>query len=468
MADTLSQIKGLTAIQIQSYNNAVQGTQDTYLYVDKSGKIVSAAQVNGTPIALGSADIKRDVLSRQQTLDFVTANLTEINKQVKAQLGVTKTFASASAAIAPEAAFTKESERVGNYLKNTDAASFNFRVANEANVQQFKSLKAPSTANQVIVFPSDLIVESNGSGVQYSQDTIRIKALKYVPPQKDFLKGQRNENIYKTGIISNNQVFKGYETRDYDYRGEVILPMPLSVKDAVGAEWGISAMNTLALGLFSAVRDKYEGGAGGIGALLRSGFRNFSSTEAWIALADAYAAGGNGQLREQIVNDVTRDIVNSLGIQVDPLQALARSTGSVVNNNAELLFKGPKLRSFDFTWKLSPRNQADSSRIRKMVKWFKVNSLPYISESGAIFMETPNVFVVQYTKANNQRNEALPQPKICALLDFRVDYTPDGVGWAAYGEDSQPVTSIVTCVFHELTPLFANEYSLTADNDVGF
>jgi hypothetical protein len=244
--------------------------------------------------------------------------------------------------------------------------------------------------------------------------------------------------------------------------------MPLSVRDAVGAEWGVGAINTLALGLFSAVRDKYEGSLGGAAGLLRTGFKGFQSLEAWVALADAYAAAGNGALREQIVNDVTKDIVGSLGIQVDPLQVLARSTGSVVNNNAELLFKGPKLRSFDFTWKLSPRNPDDSARIRKMIRWFKVNSLPYISETGAIFMETPNVFVVQYTKANNERNEALPQPKICALLDFRVDYTPDGVGWAAYGDDSQPVTSVISLVFHELTPLFANEYANIAEDSVGF
>jgi hypothetical protein len=89
-------------------------------------------------------------------------------------------------------------------------------------------------------------------------------------------------------------------------------------------------------------------------------------------------------------------------------------------------------------------------------------------KSDTIFIETPNVFVVQYVKSNNQRNEALPQPKICALLDFRVDYTPDGVGWAAYGDDSQPVTSVISAVFHELTPLFANEYAGLPEDSVGF
>ena len=215
MADKLANLKDLTAIQIQEYNNVIQGSQDTFIYVDnKTGKVVSAAQVNSVPISLGSANINKKVLTKEEAVNFINSNLTEINKQANIILKGKK-FTSGSEAVANDVLFDKESNRIGKYLDNTDAASFNFRVTNEALVQKLTELKPPRTS-KVIVFPSDLLVQSNNGGIEYSQDTIRIKALAYVPPQKDLLKGQRNERIYSTGTVSTNQFFNGYEAKDYD------------------------------------------------------------------------------------------------------------------------------------------------------------------------------------------------------------------------------------------------------------
>ena len=462
----ITPLKGVNQITIDVSNNparAAIGTDKVQVYLDQNGKIVSMGETLTTGLA--GTEIDKGVFSREKTIEVANSIKDQLNPQLKA-LGYSE-YTTANAIVADADLFKQRTEQVVNDRKNNDKESFNFRNRNTENVAALVSKTKPETSG-VIVFPTDLIVSSGGGSVSYSQDTIRIKALKYVPPQQDFLKGKRNAEIYSEGLGSNNQILN--LEQGYDYKGEVILPMPLSIRDAVGAEWGVGALNTLALGVFSAIRDKYENGAGGnVGTLLRTGFKNFQATEAWIALADAYAAGGGGagNLRTQVLNDVTAEIAGKIGLQVDPLQVLARSTGSVVNNNAELLFRGPKLRSFDFSWKLSPRSSEDSRRIRQLIRFFKLNSLPYV-KSDTIFIETPNVFVVQYVKSDNQRNEALPQPKICALLDFRVDYTPDGVGWAAYGDDSQPVTSVISAVFHELTPLFANEYAGLPEDSVGF
>lgn len=465
----ITPLKGIQEVTIDVSNSPLRqtilGSDKVQVYIDQNGKIVAMGETLTT--SLSGTEIDKGVFDRNKTIEILnSAGFKEkLNPKLKAY-GFTE-YTTATAVVADENLFKQRTEQVVADRKNNDKDSFNFRTANAENVQALVGKTRPETSG-VIVFPTDLIVNSGGGRVSYSQDTIRIKALRYVPPQKDLLRGRRDASIYETGLGSNNQILD--LEKGYDYKGEVILPMPLSIRDAVGAEWGVGAINTLALGIFSAIRDKYEGpGAGTAGTLLRTGFKNFQATEAWAALADAFIAGGggSGNLRTQVLNDVTAEIAGKIGIQVDPLQVLARSTGSVVNNNAELLFKGPKLRSFDFSWKLSPRDPEDSRRIRRLVRFFKLNSLPYV-KSDTIFIETPNVFVVQYVKADNQRNIALPQPKICALLDFRVDYTPDGVGWAAYGDDSQPVTSVISAVFHELTPLFANEYAGLPEDSVGF
>ena len=442
------------------------GSNYAEVFVDNNtGKIVAV----GDQYQLGVTDINttNNFLKKADGIELLNKYKDQINPKLK-QYNTNWEYTDATAVIADDALYTKKTEQISKDLLNTDRGSFNFVNDQNKAFEKLKTLEKPSTKNQVIVFPSDLIARGNG-GVSYSQDTIRIKALQYIPPQRDILRGRRNVSIYDRGVLSNNQFLNDLE-KDYKYEGEVILPMPLSIRDAVGAEWGVGALNTLALGLFSSVRDTYEpGGLGAAGALLRTGFKGFQAQEAWAALADAFTnAPGEGALKQQILNDLSSEIVGKLGIQVDPLQVLSRATGSVVNNNAELLFRGPKLRSFDFSWKLSPRSAEDSRRIRQMVRFFKIKSLPSVSTTGTIFMQTPNVFIVEYKKSNNERNEALPQPKVCALLDFRVDYTPDGVGWAAYGDDSQPVTSVISAVFHELTPLFANEYANQSADSVGF
>lgn len=459
MAEITGSLQGIVAVKV---TDSTTNNPYTVWVESNTGKVVSIS--NSSLLSeTASQRLGTDItLSRSEAAKFLNDNKTEINKSFKS-LNY-KEYTTAENALASQTRYDQQSTRIDKYLANYDAASFEFQKNNEANLSKLTK-KAPDTTGEVIVFPSDLLVQSSNGGVEYSQDTIRIRALKYVPPQKGLLEGKRNTDIYSKGIVSNNQIFGGFN--NYDYRGEVILPMPLSVRDAVGAEWGISAMNTLALGLFGAVRDKYEGT---MASVIRAGIPILKGPEAYLPLLEAFgnAGGANSALAQQIINNVTSDILSSgLGIKVDPLQVLARSTGSVVNNNAELLFTGPKLRSFEFAWKLSPRNKDDSQKIINMIRWFKVNSLPYVKNNGAIFMETPNVFIVQYTKANNQRNESLPQPKVCALLDFRVDYTPDGIGWASYGDDSRPITSSIVVQMQELTPLFANEYAGT-ENTAGY
>lgn len=92
--------------------------------------------------------------------------------------------------------------------------------------------------------------------------------------------------------------------------------------------------------------------------------------------------------------------------------------------------------------------------------------LPTIPQGSSTLLQSPNVFVIRYEKSDGSLNSSLPKPKLCALGQVVANHTPDGVGWAAY-EDSHPVATTIQMSFLELTPLLANDFSTTAEDDVG-
>ena len=80
-----------------------------------------------------------------------------------------------------------------------------------------------------------------------------------------------------------------------------------------------------------------------------------------------------------------------------------------------------------------------------------------------------NIFKLRYIKARTQRDiKGLNKFKTCALNSISVDYTGEAGRFAAYEEDSQPITTIISLSFTELTPIYDVDYTeFTTDDDVG-
>ena len=72
---------------------------------------------------------------------------------------------------------------------------------------------------------------------------------------------------------------------------------------------------------------------------------------------------------------LTRQLASSaagmLGANITPDQLLARTTGEILNPNLELLFNGPTLRSFRFSFKMTPRNDTEAGQIKNIIRCFK-------------------------------------------------------------------------------------------------
>lgn len=349
--------------------------------------------------------------------------------------------------------------------------------------------KPPSTANKIYVFPQDMNVGKYGdSNSGTPQDYIRIGALKYQPPQPGLIvaKGlSTNPFSVSTGIeklvkVSPKLVGNGLADLNaslpkfLNFIGEVVLPMPLNVTDGAQVEWGVSKMSIMGAAMASGLSGLYDTGVLG-GAAEFANALGIGGAAAAKGSVTAYAAASGLQklagnpaaadaLRADIISEVISKVTNT---PVNPGDLLTRSTGAAVNPNAQLLFKSPSLRSFDLTWKLTPRSSKEATIIKNIIRFFKINMLPYIPEGqGSVLLQSPNVFVLRYEKSNGTYNKSLPKPKLCALVQMQANHTPDGVGWAAYN-DSHPVTSTLSMTFMELSPLLANDYSSTTEDDVG-
>lgn len=350
-------------------------------------------------------------------------------------------------------------------------------IANISNLAQDPNQIAtpPSTYGKVYVFPQDLNVGKyggGGGGGSTPQDYIRIGAVKYQPPNPGLI---TSGGIEKSLFISPSIVGNGLASANaslpafLNFIGEVVLPMPGQITDGAKVEWGTSKMSVMGASMAAALSGVYGAGVLGGATEFASALGVGGQTQANLALgqyaATAIIQGGGAAdaLRADVISQVISKVSNT---PVEPGDLLTRSTGSAVNPNAELLFRSPSLRTFDMQWKLTPRSKEEASLIRKIIRFFKINMLPTIPQGSSTLLQSPNVFVLRYEKSNGQMNSSLPKPKLCALGQVVANHTPDGVGWAAY-EDSHPVATTLQMTFLELTPLLANDFSTTTEDDVG-
>ena len=142
---------------------------------------------------------------------------------------------------------------------------------------------------------------------------------------------------------------------------------------------------------------------------------------------------------------------------------LARTSGSVINPNMELIFKGPQLRSFGFTYLLSPRDPKESKEILKIIRMFKQSMAPQTTASN-VFLKAPNTYRLEYHSTGRRGHNYLPKIKECALVTFDVNYTPNNT-YMTY-EDTSMVQYSISFGFQELDPIYNADYTdLDSDSD---
>ena len=270
------------------------------------------------------------------------------------------------------------------------------------------------------------------STIDNTTDYILINVKKYTPVGAPLIRARGSFNSPEQKTINQNAI---------------ILPMPSNIQDgnsvsyADGSLDGITAvvadyaLNTMQLN---------------VSDLSKAGEKMSSDTQ------EVLRKLGDAKLKDILLRGLAAQAASIPGVgNITKEQILARESGGILNPNMELLFNGVALRSFKFSFKLTPRNKDEAKEIKDIIRILKINMAPKVVKENNTFLSTPNVFDLQYMQGNKP-HPFLHRFKTCALTDMSVNYTGEGI-YATY-EDATPNSMIMDLSFKELEPIFDSDY----------
>jgi len=300
--------------------------------------------------------------------------------------------------------------------------------------------------------PPDIFIDGNLATLSVSKDPtyelMRYPLNNYKDGTFDYLHISAvrfKESGLRTDASSFN--VKSTQKRETDIYAHVHLPMQPGISDTNGVSWNEDSLNP------------FQAALGGVAAnaIMTAGSGN--AMKAAKGLVQGLINTATGIAGQQGMENY---IASYFAGQAVGTNLVARTTGTVLNNNLELLFNGPKLRTFRYSYRFTPRDDKEAKMVRRIIRFFKREMSPEVIQTG-LFLATPNVFQLKYiSRDKNNQNPFLNHIKLCALTDMSVNYTPDGT-YMTY-QDGSMTSYEVQLQFSELEPIYKNDYDELGDD----
>ena len=251
-----------------------------------------------------------------------------------------------------------------------------------------------------------------------SQDHVIFTAFKYSP--RDFKAG---------GFTSGDR-------QQTEVMGRCILPIQGGIQDLNTADWTNGTINPLqSLGVKAVIGIADPG--------LQGGSQTFEQGQ----FSDVFNNATSAEARKYLIQWAAGKAV---GIN----QLSSRLTGTIVNNNLELLFNGPQLRPFSFTYSLSPRSKKEAKQVKGIIGFFK---RAMAVQKQDLFLKAPHVFEIKYKAAGEDHN-SIGKIKTCALTSLNTQYTPAGT-YSTYDDQEKTMTRYeIQLQFTEIDPVYSEDY----------
>ena len=360
------------------------------------------------------------------------------------------------------------SELNSEYIKNSKSKT-NEQFVEEQNTDTVVENATPkdnysSGASEIMSYPLDL---------NTSQDHFKIMKYKYQRRDVNASKAGRIE-LQNTGgrqaVKQKRNIKKinvaGDSVIGSPIGGSVLLPMPKAT-DVNGVEWGKSELTISGLAAVG-LTDKLTG-SGRLAGKTREEVEADKQAKAEIErgrneFGSSFQQGASAMYAQTI----SKIAGFAFGTDLDVDTYLARSGGRVLNPNAEMLFQGPVIRDFNFSFLMIARSQREGNEIRKIIRFLKLGMAPKFRSTT--YLKNPDIFTLHYKNGTGDNDELKTVNKFnpggLALTTMAVDYAPNGY-WSAY-RDSQPVAVKMDLSFTELRPIYEQDQLATEEDSVGY
>ena len=119
--------------------------------------------------------------------------------------------------------------------------------------------------------------------------------------------------------------------------------------------------------------------------------------------------------------------------------------GRAANPYLEVMFQGPELRSFNYSFTFAPTSRKEQEEVRDIIKLFRFHQAPESRNNASLFLGLPSTFDIMYMyqpdhteggKIEAHENQFYHKIATCVLQSVNVDYTP---GKVASHQEGAPV-----------------------------
>ena len=423
--------KTVTTFEKDNNNKIIDSSKKTILqYQATPGGIFQSAATSteggkaGSWTPINAANSNTPILGQAAINSLQTPNGV-LNQETQKSVGIAAT----KEKLSPEE-IKKLSDKTKNQASPTGAGTS--PVAVPVDLQKEigpSSFKATRKSYPDLRYPIDL--------ANTKQDVIKFTMLEYQPKKfsEDATRGDLG----------------GFSGRDKERNGigSVVLPISSGISDTNACDWQSDSMNAYEAALaniaLTGITKGIGDAAGKLGEIGGAAAKSPDVKTGFAGLFAGLAIGGSSR------------------------QILQRTEGAILNPNMELLFNGPTLRPFSFTFKMSARNKLEAEQIIGIIRFFKQGMSPQKSASN-LFLKSPNTFRIQYLHLGED-HPYIGKIKECALQSVTVSYTPEGQ-YATY-VDGYMVSYEMQMQFQELEPIFNDDYGQGAgssgpDKEIGF